>query len=78
MRWKMIRSVALITLLIVLVAAVNSLATDNVEWNILKTLQIEATPLDVAITPDGRRIFVLTERGQVEGSQPQRLSGGHR
>ena len=40
-------------------------ASDNVDWNVYKTLQLEETPIDVAISPDGRRIFVLTDRGQV-------------
>lgn len=52
-------------MVIVVGAAVNIFAAGNVEWNILKTLQLEATPIDVAITPDGRRIFVLTDQGEV-------------
>ena len=65
MKWKKIRSIVLLTLVIVLGAAVNGFAAGSVEWNILKTLQLEATPIDVAITPDGRRIFVLTEQGEI-------------
>ena len=65
MKWEKIRLIALFTLLIVLGAALNSFAAGNVEWNILKTLQLEATPIDVALSPDGRRIFVLTEQGEV-------------
>jgi len=65
MKWEKIRSIALFSLVIVLGAALNSLAAGSVEWNILKTLQLEATPIDVALSPDGRRIFVLTEQGEV-------------
>ena len=65
MKWKKIRSIALFTMVIVLGAAVNGFAAGSVEWNILKTLQLEATPIDVALSPDGRRIFVLTEQGEV-------------
>ena len=65
MKWKKIRSIVLFTLVIVLGAAVNSFTAGLVEWNILKTLQLEATPIDVALSPDGRRIFVLTEQGEV-------------
>ena len=50
---------------IVLGAFANSYASDNVEWNVYKTLQLEETPIDVAVSPDGRRIFVLTDRGEV-------------
>ena len=56
---------ALFTVVIILGASVNILAAGSVEWSILKTLQLEATPIDVAITPDGRRIFVLTDQGEV-------------
>ena len=59
------RTKALLTVIIVAGAAANILATDNVEWNILKTLQLDATPIDVAITPDGRRIYVLTDQGEI-------------
>ena len=55
----------LFTMVIVVGAAVNIFAAGNVEWNILKTLQLEATPIDVAITPDGRRIFILTDQGEI-------------
>ena len=43
----------------------NSFASDNVELNLYKTLQLDKSPIDVAVSPDGRRIFVLTERGEV-------------
>jgi DNA-binding beta-propeller fold protein YncE len=65
MKWKKIRSFVLFTLAVILVAAVNSFAANSVEWNILKTLQLDATPIDVAITPDGRRIYVLTDQGEI-------------
>jgi WD40 repeat protein len=50
---------------IVLGAFTGGLASGNVEWNVYKTLQLEETPIDVAVSPDGRRIFVLTDRGEV-------------
>jgi DNA-binding beta-propeller fold protein YncE len=40
-------------------------AAASVEWNVLKTLQLEAAPIDVAVSPDGKLIFVLTEQGQI-------------
>ena len=65
MKWKNIKLVLLFTTVIVVGAFTNGLAAGNVEWNILKTLQLDATPIDVAITPDGRRIYVLTEQGEI-------------
>ena len=65
MKWKNIKLVLLFTTVIAVGAFTNGLAAGSVEWNILKTLQLEATPIDVALSPDGRRIFVLTEQGEV-------------
>jgi DNA-binding beta-propeller fold protein YncE len=42
-----------------------ALASDNIEWDVYETLRLDATPVDVAISPDGRKIFVLTEKGEV-------------
>ena len=57
--------VMVLTLLIVPGAFTGSVASGNVEWNVYRTLQLEATPIDVAVSPDGRRFFVLTDRGEV-------------
>ena len=65
MKWKNFKSIIVLTFIVVLGVFTNSLASDNVEWNILKTLKLDATPLDVAITPDGRRIYVLTDQGEI-------------
>ncbi len=40
-------------------------AAASVEWNVLKTLQLEAAPIDVALSQDGKLIFVLTDQGQI-------------
>jgi len=40
-------------------------ASDGVEWSILKTLKLDAAPIDMAVSADGRRIFVLTEQGKI-------------
>ena len=57
--------ILLLTAAIVLGAFTNSSASDNVEWNIYKTLQLDATPIDVSLSADGRWIFVLTDQGEV-------------
>ena len=76
MKWKKIRAIALFTMVIVVGAAVNIFAAGEVEWNILKTLQLEATPIDVAITPDGKRIYVLTDQGEIlVYSSTQKIEG---
>lgn len=65
MKWKKIRTIALFAAVLVASADFNVCAAGNVEFNILKTLQLEATPIDVAITPDGRQIYVLNDRGEI-------------
>ena len=65
MKWKNIKLGLLFTTVIVVGAFANGLAAGNIEWNILNTLKIDATPIDVAITPDGRRIYVLTDQGEI-------------
>jgi hypothetical protein len=65
MKLKKILLVLPCAISIALCAETTSLASDNVEWNVYKTLQLDATPIDVAVTPDGRRIFVLTAHGEI-------------
>lgn len=40
-------------------------ASGAVEWNIYSTLQLDSAPIDMAISPDGRRFFVLTDQGEI-------------
>ena len=48
----------------------------DVEWDVQRTLKIKEKPRDVAISFDGRLIFVLTEKGEVLiYSQDGTLSG---
>ncbi|MBT8368589.1 MAG: hypothetical protein KJP23_28175 [Deltaproteobacteria bacterium] len=44
---------------------VESPAHAALEWEIIKTLEIDGSPIDVALSPDGRKIFVLTDRGRI-------------
>lgn len=60
-----IKLIIVLTMAFVLCVFTNSFASDNVELNLYKTLQLDKTPIDVAISPDGRRIFVLTDQGEV-------------
>ena len=55
--------VCLLAFLIVTVFFTNSLAL--VEWDIQKILKMEASPLDIAVSKDGKSIFVLTESGDI-------------
>jgi protein-disulfide isomerase len=65
MKMKRINLIVLFAVVVVLGAFGNALASKTLDWNVLKTLQLDATPIDVDITPDGGRIFVLTDKGEI-------------
>ena len=71
--------VILSTVLITAVFFSSALAT--VEWNIERTLNLEAPPLDVVVSLNGKWIFVLTDRGTIliyspEGSLKEKIQIG--
>jgi hypothetical protein len=37
-----------------------------VEWDIRRTLKLKKSPIDVAVSGDGKWIFVLTDQGKVQ------------
>ena len=37
----------------------------TVEWSVQNSLKTDAMPIDVAVSPDGRSVFVLTENGKI-------------
>jgi len=65
MNWKTLKWIMVLSSVIVMNAFAGGAASDNVEWNVYKTLQLDATPIDLAISADGRRIFVLTDQGKI-------------
>ena len=42
----------------------------SLEWHIPKKLALESPPLDVAVSLSGKRMFVLTEKGEVQVHSP--------
>jgi DNA-binding beta-propeller fold protein YncE len=65
MQFKNTKTIVVITVLIVLGSITMSHAAASVEWNVQKTLQLESAPIDVAVSPDGKKIFVLNDLGQI-------------
>ena len=37
----------------------------RVEWNVQKTLKLDTPPLDMAVSPSGERIYILTDQGTI-------------
>jgi len=61
---KMIRTILILWAAMLLVAPA-AMGSATVEWELLNTLKLDAPPLDVAISPDGNTVFVLTHKGNI-------------
>jgi DNA-binding beta-propeller fold protein YncE len=62
--YRIIASVIAATVMLTVLTPAVRPAT--VEWEIIKSLDTgDRPPLDVAVSPDGKSIFVLTEKGQI-------------
>ena len=59
------KTIVVFTILIILGSMTMSYAAASVEWDVEKTLQLKSEPIAVAVSPDGRRIFVLNDLGQI-------------
>ncbi|MBW2408968.1 MAG: hypothetical protein JRF72_04155 [Deltaproteobacteria bacterium] len=57
------KSVFIFILIPLFVSALSGYSDGEVKWNVVKTYQIEETPVDVAVSPNW--LFVLTNQGQV-------------
>ncbi|MGW8300478.1 MAG: YncE family protein [Desulfobacterales bacterium] len=60
----MIRTILILWAAMLLVAPA-AMGSATVEWELLNTLKLDAPPLDVAISPDGNTVFVLTHEGNI-------------
>jgi len=52
-----------LTVLLVIGFAANGIC--SVELNVHQTLKLEGTPVDVAVSPSGQSIYVLTDKGEI-------------
>ena len=61
----MIRKFLMLWIVMLLMVASAVMGSATVEWEVLNTLELDAPPLDVAISPNGETIFVLTHEGNI-------------
>jgi DNA-binding beta-propeller fold protein YncE len=61
----MIRKISVLGVVLLLMVTSGAMGSETVEWEVLNTLELEASPLDVAISPDGKSVFVLTDEGNI-------------
>jgi predicted DsbA family dithiol-disulfide isomerase len=74
------RAVFLLLILIIIFGSCSH-SHGLVLWNVEKTLQLDKPPVDVAVSDDGRWIYVLTERGDIfiysgDGTLKDKISVG--
>jgi DNA-binding beta-propeller fold protein YncE len=62
----MMRKILLLWVVMLLMVASAASGSATVEWEILNTLKLDTPPLDVAISPDGKTVFVLTDKGNIQ------------
>ena len=70
-----------LSLPLLLIAAVFTPCLAAVEWSVQKKLQLEAPPLDVAVSLNDKWVFVLNDRGEVlifssDGSLKEKIPVG--
>ena len=61
----MIRKILILKVVMMLMLASGAIGSATVEWEVLNTLNLEVPPLDVAISPDGKTVFILTHEGNI-------------
>ena len=82
MKFRNAIAISLSAALTVTAFVASSLGAGSVEWDVYKTLDIEAEPIDVAVSRDGQRLFILTENGKIliysptTGKQPDQIDVG--
>ncbi len=62
---NMKRKIFILWFVILLIASAATGST-TLDWEVIDTLQLDATPLDVAIASDGKTVFVLTQKGSIQ------------
>jgi DNA-binding beta-propeller fold protein YncE len=65
MKLKQLAWIMVFTSVIVFGGLSTGPASGAVESQVYRTLKLDAAPIDMAISPDGRRLFVLTDQGEV-------------
>lgn len=60
---KFKKTIILLALLSIPVCSAQSPA--DVEWNIYRTLKLDSPPVDVAVSNNGKWIFILTDKGSI-------------
>jgi len=76
-----IRCIGVLFTLLFALGAVSA-SSAGVEWQVRQTFKMDQPPLDVAVSPDGRHVFVLTGGGTIlvyaqDGKLEDRIKVGY-
>jgi DNA-binding beta-propeller fold protein YncE len=52
-------------ILVILFAAFSANSFAKVESSVIQTLNLDSPPLDVAVSPDGQKLYILTDNGKI-------------
>jgi DNA-binding beta-propeller fold protein YncE len=55
----------IIPMMVIFFAAFYTQSFAAVESNVILTLDLESPPLDVAVSPDGEKLYILTDNGNI-------------
>ena len=55
----------ILAMMVLFFAAFYTQSFAAVESNVIQTFNLESPPLDVAVSPDGKRLYVLTDNGNI-------------
>ena len=59
------KSFAILPMMVLFFAAFHTQCFAAVESNVILTLDLESPPLDVAVSPDGEKLYILTDQGDI-------------
>ena len=65
----LIKSLFIVLTLFVLLFSSNADAAD-IEWNVLQTLDLKESPVDIAFSTSRNKILVLTKKGELQVFEP--------
>ncbi len=59
------RIFGILPMMVIFFAAIYTQSFAAVESSVIQTLNLESPPLDVAVSPDGEKLYILTENGNI-------------
>jgi DNA-binding beta-propeller fold protein YncE len=55
----------ILLMMVIFFAAFYAQSIATIESNVIQTLNLDSPPLDVAVSPDGKKLYILTDKGDI-------------